>query len=108
MAIVWKKIAFVENSAAQSVLGNPTGSAAVATAITVAEQTLVGRITGGNVDDLSVEQVKTLLGITGGGGSGVFPFYNSDGAPDAIHLTLSDQLPFFDAAGNSKDISLTT
>ena len=62
MAIEWKKIAFVENSAAQSVLGNPTGSAAVATAITVAEQTLVGRITGGNVDDLSVAQVKTLIG----------------------------------------------
>lgn len=65
MAIEWKKIAFVENSAAQSVLGNPTGSPAVASAITVAEQTLVGRITGGNVDDLSVAQVQTLLGIGG-------------------------------------------
>ena len=69
MAIEWKKIAFVENSAAQSILGNPTGSPAVATAITVAEQTLVGRITGGNVDDLSVAQVKTMLGITVSGSS---------------------------------------
>lgn len=65
MAIEWKKIAYVENSAAQSVLGNPTGSPAVATPITVAEQTLLGRITGGNVDDLSVAQVQTLLGIGG-------------------------------------------
>lgn len=32
-------------------------------ALTVAEQTLVGRITGGSIDDLSVAQVKTLLGI---------------------------------------------
>jgi hypothetical protein len=63
MALVWKRIAFVEDVAAQSVLGNPTGSPAVATPITVAEQTLLGRITGGNVDDLSVAQVKTLLGV---------------------------------------------
>lgn len=34
-------------------------------ALTVAEQTLVGRITGGNVDDLSVAQVKTLLALAG-------------------------------------------
>jgi hypothetical protein len=30
-------------------------------ALTVAEQTLIGRITGGNIDDLSITQVKTLL-----------------------------------------------
>lgn len=66
MAIEWKTIAFVENSAAQSVLGNPTGSPAVASAITVAEQTLVGRITGGNVDDLSASQVRTLLNVADG------------------------------------------
>jgi hypothetical protein len=69
MALVWKRIAFVEDVAAQSVMGNPTGSPAVASAITVAEQTLVGRITGGNVDDLSVDQVKTMLGITVSGSS---------------------------------------
>jgi hypothetical protein len=60
----------VGNIAAQSVLGNPTGSPAVASAITVAEQTLVGRITGGNVDDLSVAQVKTLLGNASESGVG--------------------------------------
>lgn len=31
---------------------------------TVAEQTLVGRITGGSIDDLSVAQVRTLIGLT--------------------------------------------
>jgi len=61
----------VGNIAAQSVLGNPTGSPAVASAITVAEQTLVGRITGGNVDDLSVAQVKTLLGNASESGVGL-------------------------------------
>lgn len=33
-------------------------------AVTVAEQTLLGRITGGAIDDLSVAQVKTLLAMT--------------------------------------------
>lgn len=32
-------------------------------ALTVAEETLVGRITGGNIDDLSVSQVRTLLNV---------------------------------------------
>lgn len=34
-------------------------------ALTVAEQTLVGRITAGNIDDLSVAQVRTLIDLTG-------------------------------------------
>lgn len=86
MAIEWKKIAFVENSAAQSVLGNPTGSAAVATAITVAEQTLVGRITGGNVDDLSVAQVQTMLGIGSGSSLDVHQDGHSFVVGDELYL----------------------
>jgi hypothetical protein len=39
--------------------GNSSG---VAAAVSVAEQTLVGRITGGHVDDLSVAQVRALIG----------------------------------------------
>jgi hypothetical protein len=35
-------------------------------AVTVAEQTLVGRITGGNIDDLSTTQVRTLLNVEDG------------------------------------------
>ena len=53
----------INTALAQSILANPTGGAAPITNLTVAEQTLVGRITGGNVDDLSVAQVKTLLGV---------------------------------------------
>jgi len=34
--------------------------------ITVAEQTLVGRITGGSIDDLSATQVRTLLNVADG------------------------------------------
>jgi len=52
----------INTALAQSILANPTGGAAPITNLTVAEQTLVGRITGGNVDDLSVTQVKTLIG----------------------------------------------
>lgn len=35
-------------------------------ALTVAEQTLVGRITGGNIDDLSASDVRTLLQLATG------------------------------------------
>lgn len=35
-------------------------------ALTVAEQTLVGRITGGSIDDLSPTQVRTLLNVADG------------------------------------------
>lgn len=52
----------INSATAQSIIANPTGGATSVTNVTVAEQTLVGRITGGNVDDLSVAQVKTLIG----------------------------------------------
>ena len=35
-------------------------------AVTIAEQTLVGRITAGNIDDLSVAQVQTLINVEDG------------------------------------------
>lgn len=35
-------------------------------ALTVAEQTLVGRITGGSIDDLTATQVRTLLNVANG------------------------------------------
>ncbi len=44
---------------AQSIVAAVSDNTPVA--VTVAEQTLVGRITGGNVDDLSIAQVRTLL-----------------------------------------------
>lgn len=41
--------------------------------VTVAEQTLVGRITGGNVDDLSPTQVRTLLNVADGANAYTHP-----------------------------------
>ena len=44
---------------AQSIVAAVTNNTPVN--VTVAEQTLVGRITGGNIDDLSVAQLQTLI-----------------------------------------------
>jgi hypothetical protein len=55
------KLKQLYTQAADTVLANATASAAVPSAVTLAEQTLLGRITGGHIDDLSVAQVKTLL-----------------------------------------------
>ena len=46
---------------AQSIIAAVTDNTPVK--LTVAEQTLVGRITGGNIDDLSVAQGQTLLSV---------------------------------------------
>jgi hypothetical protein len=43
-------------------IGRQTNSNGVPEAIGVAEQRLVGRITGGHIDDLTVTQVKALIG----------------------------------------------
>lgn len=56
-------LAKLATQGADTILANATSGAAVPTAVTVAEQTLVGRITGGNIDDLSVSQVRTLLDV---------------------------------------------
>lgn len=37
-----------------------------------------------------------------------FPFYIEAGTLDAISLTADSKLPFFDAAGAAKNITLTT
>lgn len=57
------KYALFDSTPAQSIIANPTSSVAQVSSFTVAEQTLVGRITGGNIDDLSVSQVRTLLDV---------------------------------------------
>ena len=46
---------------AQSIIAAVTDNTPVKLA--VAEQTLVGRITGGNIDDLSAAQARTLLNV---------------------------------------------
>jgi hypothetical protein len=49
-------------------------------AVTIAEQTLLGRITAGSVDDLSVTQIKALIGDADDDGAtkGVAAFVNDD------------------------------
>jgi len=49
--------------AAESILANATGSSAIPSAIAVGQERLVGRITGGHIDDLSPTEVRTLLGL---------------------------------------------
>jgi hypothetical protein len=58
--------ALLDNMTAESIKANPTASAVNPTDVTVAEQTLVGRITGGHVDDLSATTVRTLLNVADG------------------------------------------
>ena len=38
--------------------------------------------------------------------SGVFPFYRADGTYDSIPLHLGTALPFYNAAGAAKNITL--
>ena len=59
-------LAKLATQAADTVLANQTAGSAVPTAMTVAEQTLVGRITGGHVDDISTSQVRTLINVADG------------------------------------------
>jgi len=71
-------LAKLATQAANTVLANATTGAAVPTAVTVAEQTLVGRITGGNVDDLSATQARTLLNVADGANAYVHPNHSGD------------------------------
>ena len=59
-------LAKLATQASDTFLANVTADAAVPTAVTVAEQTLVGRITGGHIDDLSTTQVRTLINVADG------------------------------------------
>ena len=91
-------LAKLATQAADTVLANATSGAAVPTAVTVAEQTLVGRITGGHVDDLSASQVRTLLNVADGatanagtvtGVTGTAPVVSSGGAAPAISMAAA-------------------
>jgi hypothetical protein len=53
------------NQAAESLLANPTGSAAAPSALVVAEQTLVGRKTSGVIAALGGADALLAMGITG-------------------------------------------
>ena len=67
MAVTWKKIAYEDDCVLKSLFDAQTILSAIndndPVALSVAEQRIVGRITAGNVDDLTAAQVKTLLDI---------------------------------------------
>ena len=84
--------------AADSVLTNATALAAAPVALTVAEQTVLGRITGGHIDDLTPMQVRTLLNVADGatanvgtvtGVTGTAPVVSSGGAAPAISMAAA-------------------
>jgi len=50
----------------ESILANATENTAVPSAMPIAEQTIVGRVTGRHVEDLSAGQVRTLLNVADG------------------------------------------
>ena len=70
MALTWKKLAYEDDVVlkslfdAQSVLAAITDNTPVA--VTVAEQTFVGRKTGGNVTALTATEARTILNVEDG------------------------------------------
>ena len=54
-------LAMLATQAAETLLANATSGAAVPTAVALAEQTVLGRITGGHVVGLTASQLKTLI-----------------------------------------------
>jgi hypothetical protein len=66
MPATWKKLAYEDDVVLTTLFDAQTILAAVAdntpAALVVDEQTVVGRITGGNVAALTAAEVKTILG----------------------------------------------
>lgn len=70
---------------AQSILAAVTDNTPAA--LTVAEQTLVGRITAGNIDDLSATQVRTLLNVADGATAGDSAAIHDNVAGEIVAVT---------------------
>lgn len=83
----------INSATAQSIIANPTGGATSVTNVTVAEQTLVGRITGGNVDGLSISQVRTLIGAFPSGTKMLF-YQNTAPTGWTLDNTLDDKVVY--------------
>jgi len=70
MAVTWKQLAYVDDTVLKSLFDAQTVLAATTdntpAALVVAEQTLVGRITAGNIVALTATQVRTLLNVADG------------------------------------------
>jgi len=70
MAVTWSKLAYENDAVLKSLFDANTILAAdsddTPAALTVAEQTLVGRITSGNITDLTATEVRTLINVADG------------------------------------------
>ena len=70
MAITWKKLAYEADVVLESLFDANTILAAdsdnTPAALTVLEQTIVGRITAGNITDLTATEVRTLINVADG------------------------------------------
>ena len=66
----WKQLAYADDIVTKALFDANTILAAdtddTPAALTVAEQTLVGRITSGNITDLSASEVRTLINVADG------------------------------------------
>ena len=71
-------LAKLATQAAESILANATAGAAVPTALEIAEQTVVGRITGGHVVGLTPTQIRTLINVADGANAYVHPNHSGD------------------------------
>ena len=70
MAVTWKKLAYEENHPLLTLFGAHSiltaNVANVAAGLTVGEDTIVGRLTGGNIAALTAANVRTLINVEDG------------------------------------------
>jgi hypothetical protein len=70
MAVTWKKLAYEVNHPLLTLFGAHSiltaNVANVAAGLTVAEQTLVGRLTGGNIAAIDAANIRTLINVENG------------------------------------------
>ena len=70
MAVTWKKLAYADDAVLKTLFDENTILAAdsddTPAAVAVAEQTIVGRITSGNITALTAAQVRTLINVENG------------------------------------------
>lgn len=90
---------------------NTTGTAANVTGIVAVANGGTGTTTpslvaGSNITVTGTWPNQTIAST--GGGTLVFPFFNSSGVSDTISLISNTYLPFFNSAGVAKNIALTT
>ena len=75
-------------------------------AVTIAEQTLVGRITAGNIDDLSVAQVQTLINVEDGADVTDDINVEAAGAIMDVDFTAADEVMVGTGIGTHGQITL--